>query len=489
MASPSNSHSTNNDHLDTAPNPSKDERRRARKRATDRNSQRQHRQRQQAYVRQLEETVQSFKTSFAQSSNSEIAVLLKEQERLVARCQKLEATLLRINGLANSVNEGERAVDEPAPDPECPSFAGGAHEPSAPPAVQQTKPLGDVSSASSGCSQASCDPLLSSLDQDAQPVPSVTVLDMPDTIMPQELDYFDLSDCLPAVSMDHASDIDAAQAKTAAPDKNNPTAVTAEGDTFEANGLDPSLERCITSILDGTAVSLDVLPMSLIRPDPPTPDIATTQPRLHSWGSSPPYLCFARFSNDLGSWDTAIMKMVNEARLQHRCGQFPTEEPSLRGVLSSQSTDVLASRLYHYICSSGPIPLHLMLSIFWVQYLLLRWYVLETLVDFLRIPEFMRPTDLEGRIPHRPCVGMLVWPDIRRTLIRDSNNADPEHIGMELLMHMSRNWVPTAYVTGDLIGSTDIFAIIERQSCRLGSWKVDRSFRDKHKQFINCGLD
>lgn len=80
-------------------------------------------------------------------------------------------------------------------------------------------------------------------------------------------------------------------------------------------------------------------------------------------------------------------------------------------------------------------------------------------------------------------------PDIRRTLIRDSNNADPEHIGMELLMHMSRNWVPTAYVTGDLIGSTDIFAIIERQSCRLGSWKVDRSFRDKHKQFINCGLD
>lgn len=82
----------------------------------------------------------------------------------------------------------------------------------------------------------------------------------------------------------------------------------------------------------------------------------------------------------------------------------------------------------------------------------------------------------------------LYRPDIRRALIRDSASTDPEHIGMELMLHMSRNWVPGASVTGELIGSTDVFAVIEHQSCKLEFWKVDKTFKGKHKQFENCGL-
>lgn len=344
---------------DSAPEvqePPQDELRRARKRATDRKSQRQHRERQRTYIRQLEGTIETLKTSLAQSNNGQVSTLLEEQERLRARCKQLEAVILRIGGLASSVSE--QKLDSKDADLESERHVG-ADVPCAPLTVQQTPPPDDIISAFDGQSQALCNPPLSSLDRDSHLTPYAAVLEIPDPVPTQELDFFDLSDCFPVASVDDGIDADPAQTDKAAADM----------PTLEVDGRQDSMERCIASILDGTAVSLDVLPASIIRPSP----LAAEQ-RAHtsSWGSLPVHLSMPKVSNDMGPWDNIIMKMVNEARLQYRCGLFPVEEPSLRNVLSAQSTDVLASRLYHHICSYGPMPLHLLLSIFWIQYVLLR---------------------------------------------------------------------------------------------------------------------
>lgn len=63
---------------------------------------------------------------------------------------------------------------------------------------------------------------------------------------------------------------------------------------------------------------------------------------------------------------------------------------------------------------------------------------------------------------------------------------DPSHIGTELLQHLSYSWSPTAHITGDLIGSTDVLKIIEHQACQAETWKVDPSFQKKYPQFASC---
>jgi hypothetical protein len=83
MAPQNVSVSASNGDPDSAPDvqePPQDELRRARKRATDCRSQRQHRERQRTYIRQLEATIETLKTSLAQSNISEIPTLLEEQE-------------------------------------------------------------------------------------------------------------------------------------------------------------------------------------------------------------------------------------------------------------------------------------------------------------------------------------------------------------------------------------------------------------------------
>lgn len=79
-------------------------------------------------------------------------------------------------------------------------------------------------------------------------------------------------------------------------------------------------------------------------------------------------------------------------------------------------------------------------------------------------------------------------PDLRRALIRDSHTIDPERIGAELIEHMNTTWSPTTRDRGDLIGSTDVFAMIEHQAQRMETWKVDRRFQEKYAQFADCQL-
>jgi hypothetical protein len=65
---------------------------------------------------------------------------------------------------------------------------------------------------------------------------------------------------------------------------------------------------------------------------------------------------------------------------------------------------------------------------------------------------------------------------------------DPELAGMELLKHAAQSWTPRAHVNGDLIGSTDVLAIVEHQACHLDTWLIYPSFRDKCPEFANCRI-
>jgi len=38
-----------------------------------------------------------------------------------------------------------------------------------------------------------------------------------------------------------------------------------------------------------------------------------------------------------------------------------------------------------------------------------QWHVTRSYDDYQRIPEFLRPVEVQRRIPHRICAGLIVW--------------------------------------------------------------------------------
>lgn len=83
---------------------------------------------------------------------------------------------------------------------------------------------------------------------------------------------------------------------------------------------------------------------------------------------------------------------------------------------------------------------------------------------------------------------MHIRPDIRRALIRDNGRLDPEQVGIELLQHLRPNWSADAHTTGDMIGSLEVLAIIERQATNIEFWKVDKGFLKKYPQYAHCEI-
>jgi hypothetical protein len=74
----------------------------------------------------------------------------------------------------------------------------------------------------------------------------------------------------------------------------------------------------------------------------------------------------------LGTADKILETFLEEALVEHRESRFDTSEPTLSSLLSDPPKTVLAFRLFNFISSADPMPLHIFLSVFWVQYLLLR---------------------------------------------------------------------------------------------------------------------
>jgi len=82
---------------------------------------------------------------------------------------------------------------------------------------------------------------------------------------------------------------------------------------------------------------------------------------------------FPRYGPSSCQSDAFITSALEEARSEHQYGRFNTaQRVNLKRVLASPPIDCLSFRLFHYICGYGPMPLHNLLAIFWVQYLFLR---------------------------------------------------------------------------------------------------------------------
>ena len=321
------------DAVDPIDSTDKEKIRRARKRATDRQSQRDHRERQRIYIRQLEETVQSYKDAFSADGTSNLAALLKEQERLQARCKSLEVALARIKNLASAVHVGDD-VGCSDQDPQS-LFARNPQQ-----ASTSTSPSAEFDS--SGPSDG--------LPHAGQPVSDARVVDVSTELPSHEMDYFDLSCDHTAVS-------------------NTTMSLINQEDRVDELGAGDDLDCCIASMVNGTTTGLSLVPDPVAMQAP-----LLTEPAIPTdfSGDLPTHPSFPKLSHAMGKWDEILLSMVDEARLQHRRGQFGTSEPSLRSLLSDKSTDILAYRLFHHINYYQSIPLHILLSIFWVQYLSLR---------------------------------------------------------------------------------------------------------------------
>lgn len=79
-----------------------------------------------------------------------------------------------------------------------------------------------------------------------------------------------------------------------------------------------------------------------------------------------------RYCPPVGIADKMLTNFLEEARLEHRNARFDTSEPSLSRLLSDPPHTVLAFRLFHFLSGARPMPLHIFMGIFWLQYLVLR---------------------------------------------------------------------------------------------------------------------
>ncbi|KAF2176431.1 hypothetical protein K469DRAFT_755651 [Zopfia rhizophila CBS 207.26] len=418
---------------------SKDDARRARKRSTDRKSQRSHRERQKAYIQHLEESLKSFKEGC--NADQRVAALLVAQEKLQKRCSSLVSQLSRVRSIVCDKTD-DCLADSSQPQIDLTQASSiGLTDAQLPPDdfTQQMTPA-----------EADNLTVSSSLDSGAAP-------------LPHQLDFFDLNP-LPTFNQ---AEFD--------------LRVTPQDEIAAVDCMLLPEQRQDSAHLPRHSALEDLCDLTSLIP----------RTHMHSSDYSLPIIefpCFPRYTAPMGAADRLLLATLEEARAEHRAGHSDMSTPSLRRILAHEPSDILAFRLFHYIKGYGAIPLHLLLSIFWVQYLYLRWHVLETAEAYALVPPFLRPTSLECQIPHRICINMLVWPDIRQSLIRDALTVDPENIGIELLRNLNTHWQPSFAMSGEFLASMDVYKMIERQAVTWDFWKVGPGFINKYGQYKSCDL-
>lgn len=328
------------------------EARRARKRLTDRKSQRHHRERQRAYVKQLEDTVKTYKQAWTQDGNTEVATVLKENEALRAKLTSLEDTMSRIKNLAGG------DVDRPLPTIE-------ASRASSSKAAALT--MGDMRQLE-GPRQTALDQDQHYLSRDAWTEGLSSTSDLSEVLgfnLPQEFDYLGFDDDV----LIPPQDTDASSSHTSRPGEGS------RRKSARLSGLGESQKSSAHNELNLARMGGDDdLQLSMMPNSQPVLDPRVVPSNAYLTNNDLDIMqgFFAKVCQPIRRWDIFLLRTIDEARKQYRVGDFPVEAPSLRTVLSNKSTDVLAFRLYHSITTVKKIPLHLFLAGFWIQYLYLR---------------------------------------------------------------------------------------------------------------------
>ncbi|KAI1843413.1 hypothetical protein JX266_010410 [Neoarthrinium moseri] len=394
-----------------------DEAKRARKRATDRKSQQNHRRRQKAYVKQLEDSMRAFERQCAANPDGRAAALVEAHKKLEQRFEKAASLLERVRGILNDNSE-----DYSLPG----AFATGTEDDDNQPCRHWADGLDGLDCLDSHDNH---DNGTTSSMHPSNSTASITHIDTQPLSTSPEVQIntetysstvLDLLSC--GLDMPDSSEALALE----------PSTETTQGSGEDDSQIDPSF--CFGAInvpvhypetlLSGdkgfelcqasdVAVASAVDPASAVNV-PSTSSVLTKSIISIDWNRWPALALYAygpRHSPPEGTGAKVLENMVLEAKAEHASGRFSQAKPSLRRLLTDGPGDVLAFRLFHYLSCYGEMPLHLFLGIFWVQYLVLRsqWQVLNTEEDYTRIPQFMRPDSIERQIPHSIVIDLFVW--------------------------------------------------------------------------------
>ncbi|KIX10718.1 uncharacterized protein Z518_01802 [Rhinocladiella mackenziei CBS 650.93] len=486
------------------PSASRDSTRRARKRETDRRAQRGHRQRQKAYVRQLEEIVRDLNTQ--NSRDDRLLALQTEKARLQERCNALTAKLERVR-MAVCVDDIPSSeptkLTTPSPiDLVCEGVNDnhtdvhdafgllGDSEPS-------TQEGGSLASFPDERGQR-----LDSAGSKLFPFPTgdaghpdedhwiSTLFNLGEAPKPDTLS--DINNTMPVSNIGMGTEGNPLN-RLRLVTSDMPAAFSGDGD-FGASNEAPFPLVDSREHVDYGRFHLEQHDMSDIVTihDEEQSNLTLTKspgeaiPRSMSLSKTPRASCFPRYGPPACHSDKVFLTFIEEAGKEHQACRFDMSRPTLRRLLANLPVDCLSFRLFHYV-SEIPAPLQNLLAVFWVQYLFLRWHVLQTSEAYEDVPSFLRPTPLECIVPHQSFIGMLVWPKLREALIRDSTKVDIEAIGLSLMQNLDPNFSRNAAEDTSMPpGSMDVIEMIERQAKSLKFWKVKASFFDEYPQYAGC---
>lgn len=299
--------------------------RRIRKRATDRKSQKKHRERQRSYIQQLEASLESLTSS--KDTDDGIATLLASRDHYKSRYEDALVRIVRVRELLCVAKATDDKDNDPTLfDDPVPVAAAAATAPS------QTSSITGANS-----------------------FPSIDTSDL----------VF-----LPSTSL---ADTDGCVGPLTA----NVTSTPTVDSLFETFALGYENPVCYGSSDDSGSLqlsfnTLDVSyqqqPLPLHLPCPPP---GGTSSSMDGMIDEHLHLCLPRYSPPVGPGDRQITSMLVEASHEYAANSFDLTPPTLQRLLSPKA-DLLAFRLYNYIAAYGPMPMHVMLAIFWTQYLLLR---------------------------------------------------------------------------------------------------------------------
>lgn len=104
------------------------------------------------------------------------------------------------------------------------------------------------------------------------------------------------------------------------------------------------------------------------------------------------------------------------------------------------SRPVLAAVATHVVWKSPLKNLTGRLSFLYKLAIYLRWCLCPTKENYEAIPDFLRPTPLQRRVPHPAWVDMIIWPDVRDSLIRGGDYSAFELLRFVLGNTVSINW-------------------------------------------------
>lgn len=233
--------------------------------------------------------------------------------------------------------------------------------------------------------------------------------------------------------------------------------------TDDGSCIDPWIDTAAANFIHNLQVTLD--PREL------RPAHLESLENVHNW--------LPTHQDPRGSVDRELFDILEEARRISRPDSWPSGEPSLQQLLSLPSSDLMARRLFCFFSAQGPAPFHVLAALFWIQYLLFRWYVLGTLSSYLRIPDFLRPSLEEASTPHRICIDVIPCRSVRLSLLNSCTTFDAEQVGFDFFQSLPELWT----LSNDKMGSMTPIDAIEKEASKPEFWRMGSSFLRKYPCF------